>query len=869
MFMSLAVLAPLVILHPLRLAYAGLSALFVLNLWYPYAFFNEQWKSAGYDVEDFHYNPWFDWLLGGFATDTWQKKVWSLAVTAIALVVAWGGARWAERAPPVGERPAEPEGDVSRLRLPVRVPALIAGKQKTAFRIPALAPPETGSRWGPLALVGLACAFCLVILRGETMKTVNLSDSAFHLQMARWASDQISEGRVPLDGWYPYLSLGSAHFHHYQSLPHTLTAYAAQVTGAGVQTTYLWILYLLLALWPISVYLGARLLAFGRWTAAAAAAVSPLAVSASSYGYEHSSYTFQGYGIYSQLWAMWLLPITWGLTWRAVTSGRYYAASAFALALTMAFHFITGYLAVLTVGVWVLVAGPGLVRRIGRAAVVVLGSVLIAAWVLVPLIGDAKWTTRSEFYTGTIFNDSYGAQKVLGWLFTGDLFDMGRFPVVSLLLAAGVASCISRARTDIHARALLGTFGLSLVLFFGRATLGPVIDLLPGFKDVQIHRFVMGVQLAGILLAGVGLGWLLRLAYTLASRFTPVHRALAAGAAAVAVAVGVLAPGWTERADYDLRGATLIRQQQAADATDGRDVDRLVEIVKTRGDGRVYSGLRSNWGIDYKVGAVQVHAWLADRRVDAIGFTFRTIASLSNDTEASFDETSPAQHEMFNVRYLILASDHEPSVPAKLVASGGRHRLWEVQTSGYLQVVDRAAAVAADRTDLAQSTSSFMRSDLASRGIYPGVAFAGAGAPPPTFAGPTPPVGKAGNVLAQAATLQDGIFGGTVEASRPAVVLLKATYDRRWTATVDGRPVKPVMMAPSLVGVDVQPGRHEVRFAYRPYDRYPLLLAVGFVALLGLVVVPRRQALRMWASNRRRVRDANDAVAPPLPAPPR
>src|SRR5947208_9319069 len=76
MFLSLACLAPLAFLRPLRLALAGLSGLFVLNLWYSYAYFNAQWK-----VQDLRFNPWFDWTLGGFATDTLQRKVWSLAVT--------------------------------------------------------------------------------------------------------------------------------------------------------------------------------------------------------------------------------------------------------------------------------------------------------------------------------------------------------------------------------------------------------------------------------------------------------------------------------------------------------------------------------------------------------------------------------------------------------------------------------------------------------------------------------------------------------------------------------------------------------------------------------------------------------------------
>ena len=92
MFLALASLAPLVFVRPLRLAYAALSGLFVLNLWYPFAYFN-----SGWGVQDLRVEPWFNWILGGFATDTWQKRVWSAAVTAIALVVAWRGARWVAR----------------------------------------------------------------------------------------------------------------------------------------------------------------------------------------------------------------------------------------------------------------------------------------------------------------------------------------------------------------------------------------------------------------------------------------------------------------------------------------------------------------------------------------------------------------------------------------------------------------------------------------------------------------------------------------------------------------------------------------------------------------------------------------------------
>ena len=52
------------------------------------------------------------------------------------------------------------------------------------------------------------------------------------------------------------------------------------------------------------------------------------------------------------------------------------------------------------------------------------------------------------------------------------------------------------------------------------------------------------------------------------------------------------------------------------------------------------------------------------------------------------------------------------------------------------------------------------------------------------------------------------------------------------------------MMAPSLVGVEVPAGRHEVRFRYEPYGHYPLLLAIGVLTLIALALVPRRAALR-------------------------
>lgn len=849
MFLALACFAPLVVARPARRWYAALCLLFVVNLWYPYAFFNAEWR-----VQALEPQPLFGWLFGGTGNDSWQRTVWSIAVTAVAAALSYVVMGWAEKpvrldpaSSSVSPAPPPTFAMPTRPALPTLELGLPALPNFEADDVEATAAP---SRW-PLALTGLAALFGLVFLRGQTSFAPAVNDSAFHLQMVQWASHQIHEGRVPLDGWYPWLSLGSSFFHHYQSLAETLTAYLAALIHAGDATTYVWLLYLLLALWPLSVYAGARLLGWSRWTAAAAAAVSLLVVSVPGYGFESDSYTWAGYGVYSQLWAMVLLPLAWGFSWRAVASGKRYAAAAVAIALTIAFHFICGYLAILTVGVWVIVlAGGGFLRHLGRAAIVGAGSILIALWVLVPLISDTTWTTRSAYYQGTFFNDSYGARKVLGWLFTGGLFDKGRFPIVTLLFFAGLIVCLLTARRDVRSRALLGAFTLSLFLFFGRPTWGSLLKVFPGFGDIQIHRFIMGVHLAGILIAGVGLAAILRAARAVVTRRVPGRYAVLAGVAAVALAVGVLTPAWTERARADNHDAALIRVQQATDATEGPALDRLVSIIKARGGGRVYAGLRANWGKDYLVGYVPVYAWLAYRDIDEIGFTFRTINSLSNDVEAAFEETNPAQYQMFDIRYLLLPVGHPPPVPAKLIASSGGNRLYQAETSGYFQVVDRSTAIDENRTDIELQSRAWRTSDLASHNVYPGVAFAGSAAPPPTFSGSSPPTGSPGTVLTQTERLQDGVFDATVRANRTSVVLLKASYDRRWTATVDGVRTKPVMMAPSLVGVEVPPGVHAVDFRYAPYGNYPLLFVIGFVTLLALVVLPgaaRRGQLVVWS----------------------
>jgi Gpi18-like mannosyltransferase len=97
MFYALAFLAPLVFVRPLRRTFIALSALFALDLWWSYAYNNSRGDLGHSCGLPFPGCVGFDRILGGFALDAWQKRVYSVAVVAIALAIAWFGVDWVIR----------------------------------------------------------------------------------------------------------------------------------------------------------------------------------------------------------------------------------------------------------------------------------------------------------------------------------------------------------------------------------------------------------------------------------------------------------------------------------------------------------------------------------------------------------------------------------------------------------------------------------------------------------------------------------------------------------------------------------------------------------------------------------------------------
>ena len=127
---------------------------------------------------------------------------------------------------------------------------------------------------------------------------------------------------------------------------------------------------------------------------------------------------------------------------------------------------------------------------------------------IVPLLQQRSWAAVNEPLQSTGLVNGYGARQVLDWLVTGQLLDAGRLPVVTMFAALGLALAWLAWSGDADARALLTALAVCLLFAFGRTTFGSLAEVIPGSADLFFRRFMMGVQLAALLLAGRGAAWL-------------------------------------------------------------------------------------------------------------------------------------------------------------------------------------------------------------------------------------------------------------------------------------------------------------------------------------------------------------------------
>jgi hypothetical protein len=311
----------------------------------------------------------------------------------------------------------------------------------------------------------------------------------------------------------------------------------------------------------------------------------------------------------------------------------------------------------------------------------------------------------------------------------------------------------------------------------------------------------------------------------------------------------VLAPAWTSMDTYNQGNATNVSLQAETDAQEAHHIDLLLDYVRSHPRGRVYAGAPTNWGMEFTIGAVPVFKYLESKDIDEVGYTLRT-ASLMTDPEYYFDEANPGDYPLFGIGYVMTPQERPPPVPADQVRCSGGYCLWALPDAGYIHIYDTTGVLTATRADVGSKSVPLLESPLLEGHGDLTVAFNGSRASAPTADHLSPSAGRPGHVVIEHADLVQGRAGDVVKTNRRATVVLSASYDPGWKATVDGHPEPTVMVAPALVGVVVGRGVHTVTFAFAGYGSYIPLFVLAVLVFALLVFGPT-----LWTWFRRRRAD--------------
>ncbi len=667
------------------------------------------------------------------------------------------------------------------------------------------------------------------------------NDNVSHLALVKGMVRAVENGQNPLDFWSPEVSFGSAPIRTYQPLAHALVVLAYFGLGKSVSllTVFVWVRYLSIVLLPAGFFAAARLMEFPPLTAAAAAMLAPLISTDAWYGLDFSSYVLDGRGLFPQSVAAILLLLAIGCGFQAVRRGRVGALAGLLLGLTCVCHFIYGWIGAVTLCLPALLPDAEVKRllRIRRIAFVGAVAVLVSAFQLLPVWMDRSILNHSR-WEQTWKWDSFGAGVVLKALFTGELLDHNRLPVLSLLALLGALLILWRLYSTRRLAAqegfVLSAAVLWLLVFFGRPTWGPLLLLLGAVRDLHLHRVVGAVQIFFILLAAFAMetGWreLTRRGYAWA---------------ALLLTLIVLAPMMQERAAYLARN-----ERDGTEVTIAVDTEQgvlnAVEDSVNRAGGRVYAGSGLGWGAQFQIANIPFMAFLNMDLVPQASATYHT-AALTADLFPEFEERNPAHYRLFNVRSVVAPVKLAAGLPDFLLARTqiGSDRIFDAPGAGYFDVVDAVAAVRVSKDSFYDVNKQWLHSDGVAKGAHLWLDLRGT-APsnlPRLGAGEALPLNSAG--LSRAGEIhRERQFGpdyhAEFEVSRPAFVLCRIGWHPNWVAYVDGRIQETAMLSPGFIGVPVSPGQHAILLRYQPGFWKLILACAGLLLACAMVAAERR-----------------------------
>jgi hypothetical protein len=541
-----------------------------------------------------------------------------------------------------------------------------------------------------------------------------------------------------------------------------------------------------------------------------------------------------------------LIFVVLGTLTVTLREGRGHAASAAALAALVLSHLLFGIIIAVMSALLLLFGAERrdwLVRAL-RLAIVGTLAVLLASYMLVPFVQSSKaWLSTMPWLGG---GGGGASANNLVRVLKGQLFDHGRWPVLSLLVAIGLMSAW-RWREP-RARFAVGGLIVCTLVYAGRPDSGWMAALLPAHTGYVSYRFVSAVGVFAVLVIGLSGDGLWRL---LATRL-PARAALVGPVWTLGLLL-VLSPALLERWRYYAGQREVLAETRAGIAS----ANGLVEVL-TASDtigGRIYAGPVTKRACPMLVGPGLCLSDLLNARnrmtmgnpLQSLSLPAGLVRSMPPDDEAAYD--------LYDVRAVVVARGRPVPPFFTPAMEAGDYALYRVATSGvaqYVGVNDRRATARQDTLYWAQVAwlkDGGARTRQTTRWDYR------AALQPPA---PRARCARGGRTEREVVTSQsievdvrcDAATGDTL------AVAFKMAFHPQWQFTVDGTPVQPYLVSPGYPAVDVSGGAHRITARYRAHPAKVPLLLLGLAALVAALRWP---ALLEWPV--RRVRGASASVS--------
>jgi hypothetical protein len=700
-------------------------------------------------------------------------------------------------------------------------------------------------------LVLTAVLFNAITLFAEIgVSTYDPNDAVFHLTATQQSSTAIRHGFDPNDFWLPQLEDGFTVFYYYQHFPHVFLAELDQITSSFIPLPRLFDLsiYVLLCFIPVSLYLAMRRFEFSYLSAGISALLVSLIATNNLLGVEYSSYIWLGYGLFTQLWAVFFFPLALAEIYRTLKGDGSWFWSVLLFTIVLLSHLIYGYMLIISAILLIFITPqlPIIFARIKRSIVLFILTGMTTVFFFVPILLNMDFVNRSPFMDPKYYS-SYGVTTILNWLVTGSLFDYNRLPVITALFFVSLV-IIFRYRLWVAEkyRVLLTLTFFWLVIFFGPATFSNALyTLLPFSQNILYNRFLGGFQIGVIMLIGASLPTL----------FTSISDHMKPRSTKIPILIAivfmlVLVPVYVERSqfyDYNTQWKT---QTQHAFSDKSSELTDITSTLNRLPPGRVYAGTPFDFGNnpEYKIGFVPLYSLLPQLGFDVFSYSF-TVFGLSSDTRMRFDNTRIEQYNLFNIRYVLLAKSWTPASYYTKLKSFDDYLLYEVPTTGYFDLVDSPAVFYGQKDEIYYANYQWLISTLPQQKInpiniisqtkpqteLPVYSFSqiqSAGIPPELIAKDQI---SAGIVFNESVAMNE--YKTEFTATRNSYLMLKTSYHPGWSVTIDEQPVTTVMVSPGFVAAPITAGTHTADFVYRPpFYRTPLLALGGLTILLAFLI---------------------------------